>query len=189
MITSESIKTNTTFQTKKVLLWVSLGSIVMIFAALTSGYIVRQAEGNWVKFNMPRQFYLSTAIIILSSVSMNSAISSIKKNLNDRATLFLAITLALGASFVVTQYLGWIALVQGGIHFVGNPSGSFFYVLTGLHIAHLLAGLLALIVTLVMSMQKKYKPSSCLGMQLCATYWHFLGGLWVYLFFFLLLIR
>lgn len=189
MINTETLKTNTRFQTKKVLLWISQGSIVMLFAGLTSGYIVRQAEGNWVKFDLPQQFYLSTAIIILSSVCMNSAISSIKKNLNNRAAAFLSATLLLGTAFVVTQYLGWSALVQGGIHFVGNPSGSFFYVLTVLHVVHLLAGLIVLITTLAMAMQKKYSSSSYLGMQLCATYWHFLGGLWVYLFFFLLLIR
>jgi cytochrome c oxidase subunit III len=175
--------------TRKIILWVGIISIIMIFAGLTSAYIVRQAEGNWVRFELPGQFYISTAIILLSSVSLNAALVNIKKGKRDKTTLFLALTLLLGFGFVITQYSGWDALVKQGIYFVGNPSGSFLYVLTGLHVLHLLAGLIALMVTLVRSKAGKYTVSNYLGIELCAIYWHFLGGLWVYLFFFLLLIR
>lgn len=175
--------------TRKIILWVGIISIIMIFAGLTSAYIVRQAEGNWVEFDLPREFYISSALILLSSLTLNSSLVNIKRGNQGKTTLFLALTLLLGLGFVFSQYFGWDSLVNQGIHFVGNPSGSFLYVLTGLHVAHLLAGLISLTVTLIRSKTGKYTADSYLGIELCAIYWHFLGGLWVYLFFFLLLIR
>lgn len=177
--------------TQKVLLWIAIGSIVMLFAGLTSAYIVREAEGNWKHFEVPFYFYVSTGIILLSSICINMALIKTKKDQNLQATLFLGLTLLLGIGFVVSQYLGWAHLVSEGVYFVDpkTPSGSFMYVLTGLHLVHVLGGLIALVVTLTRSGNHRYSSSNSLGVELCATYWHFLGGLWVYLFFFLLLVR
>ncbi len=176
----------------KILLWLGIGSIVILFAALTSAYIVREAEGNWTKFEMPAMFWISTSVIIFSSVFMNWALASAKKNNFSSIRTALIITLMLGLAFVVTQFLGWKALVHQNIFFAGsksNPAGSFFYVITGLHVVHLLAGLLYLLAMLIKAFKNKFNSSNLLGLELCATYWHFLGGLWVYLFLFLLFIR
>jgi cytochrome c oxidase subunit III len=177
------------YPTKKVLLWVALVSIIMLFASLTSAYIVRQAEGNWVKFDLPSLFWVSTALIIMSSVSMNWALSSAKKNRPAGIKSGINITTLLGIGFVITQFQAWGSLVDQKIFFTGNPSGSFLYVLTGLHVVHLLGGLIYLFIVLLGAYREKYNSNNILGMELCATYWHFLDGLWVYLFLFLLFIR
>lgn len=176
----------------KILLWLGIASISILFAALTSAYIVREAEGNWVKFDLPSLFYFSTACIVLSSIFMNMATVAAKKNAAKNTRTALGITLVLGILFIVGQFLGWKALVHEGIFFAGNksnPSGSFLYVITGLHVAHLVAGILYLAFVFIKSFNNQISSKDVMRVELCATYWHFLGGLWVYLFLFLLFIR
>lgn len=112
-----------------------------------------------------------------------------RKSKKGSATLFLFITLALGSSFAWLQFAGWDQLVNNNIYFVdnltGNISGSFFYVVTALHLLHLMGGLLAVLITTFRSAAGKYTPSNYLGLKLCAIFWHFLDGLWLYLFLFL----
>ena len=175
--------------TAKMLLWIGIISIIMLFSGLTSAYIVRQEEGNWTKFQLPQIFWLSTSIIILSSVSLNWALSSAKKNNTSNISKGLAFTLLLGISFVVSQFMAWKDLVSQNIFMVGNPSGSFLYVISGLHLAHLIGGLICLSVVLAKGMNGKYNSQNLLGIQLCSIYWHFLTALWVYLFFFLMFVR
>ena len=160
-----------------------------MFAGLTSGYIVRQADGNWVVFELPQVFYLSTVFIILSSASMQWAFQSVKNDNISNLRTGLIITLGLGLAFAFAQFMAWSKLVDMGIFFTGNPSGSFLYVLTGLHLAHLAGGLIALMITTARAIQGQYHSGNLLGVRLCATYWHFLDGLWVYLFIFLILTR
>jgi len=177
--------------TDKILLYIGIGSIVMLFAGLTSGYIVRWAEGNWKFFEIPSMFYISSAIIVLSSVTMQLTIRAVKKDELAQVKNFILLTLGLGLAFVFTQFLGWNELVKNDVYFADRltPSGSFFYVLTGLHLAHLAFGLLGLIVTGSKSIRERYNSNNYLGISLCATYWHFLGGLWIYLFVFLAIYR
>jgi cytochrome c oxidase subunit 3 len=177
--------------TEKVLLAIGIGSIVMLFAGLTSGYIVRQAEGNWRFFELPSVFYVSSIIILISSFTMQMAIRAVKKDDLSQVKTFLLITLGLGLAFVFSQFLGWNELVKNDVYFADKltPSGSFFYVITGLHLAHLAFGLLGLIITGSKSIRERYSSKNYLGISLCAIYWHFLGGLWIYLFVFLAIYR
>ena len=177
--------------TEKVLLAIGIGSIVMLFAGLTSGYIVRQAEGNWKFFELPSVFYVSSIIILISSFTMQMAIRAVKKDDLSQVKTFLLITLGLGLAFVFSQFLGWNELVKNDVYFADKltPSGSFFYVITGLHLAHLAFGLLGLIITGSKSIRERYSSQNYLGISLCAIYWHFLGGLWIYLFVFLAIYR
>jgi cytochrome c oxidase subunit 3 len=156
----------------KILLWIAIASIVMLFAGLTSGFIVRKEEGNWLNYEFPAAFYVSTVLMLLSSITMHLAVLSAKKNKLANLKRYIIATLALGITFVFSQFIGWSNLVSQGVYFVGNPAGSFMYVLTGLHMAHLL---------------EKYSSTNYLGVSLCAIYWHFLDGLWIYLFVFLAL--
>src|SRR6185436_4348159 len=181
-IDKDKDQTYTGIPSQKIFLWIAIVSIIMLFAGLTSGYIVRQAEGNWVHFELPKIFYLSTAFIVISSLSMQWAVWSVKKNQFGNSLTGLIITLGLGLAFSFSQFLGWTKLVEEKIFFVGNPSGSFLYVLTGLHLAHLAAGILYLLVIITNSIRAKYNAERNLPVQLCATYWHFLDILWVYLF-------
>ena len=188
--TMEMQPTITKIPTPKIVLWVAMVSMIMIFAGLTSGYIVRQAEGNWMSFEVPLAFYFSTGLLIASSITMFWAQKAVKRDQLQSIKIALILTLGLGLAFVFSQFLGYNQLVNEGVYFTGgNIAGSFFYVITGVHIAHLAGGILALIFTSGKSIMEKYNSSNLLGIQLCAMYWHFLDFLWLYLFVFLVAIR
>ena len=171
---------------KKMALWIFLGTVVMIFASLTSAYIVKKSEGDWLIVQFPELFKLTSLFITLSSISMHFAYISSKRNNLFNIRLGLLITAVLAVAFSVGQYMSWSELVEQGVYFVGNPAGSFIYVFTGLHVAHLLGGLVFLLIVLRRAFDYKVHSKSMLGIELCTTYWHFLGGLWLYLYIFLI---
>jgi len=176
----------------KPLLWIGIVSIVMLFAGLTSAYVVRADNGNWLVFQLPSIAIISTAVIVASSFTMLMAQFSIKKGNQSMASLFLFITFILGITFTYTQYAGWKELTSQGIYFLGkysNASGSFLYLIALMHIFHLFGGLIALLITLVKSIKKRYTSQDYLGIELAAIYWHFLDVLWIYLFLFLYFFR
>ena len=199
----------------RALLWLGIVSIVMLFAGLTSAYIVRQGEGKWVDFALPQLFKLSSLIIILSSVTMQWGLVSVKKNNIRNLKTAMLLTVILGFGFVISQYYAWTDLYHNGIvftgtikdiktdfHYVpsgkesvtdvsdaGNVAGSFLYVITGLHVTHVLVGVIALIIVFSRALIGKYTVVNYNGVKMCAIFWHFLGGLWLYLFLFLLYIR
>lgn len=198
--------------TRKFMLWLGIVSIIMLFAGLTSAYIVREGEGKWVNFELPNLFMVSTAMIVLSSVTLQWAVMSVKKNNLSSMNMALVLTAVFGFGFVLFQYLSWKQLVEGGIYLVGtvrdinmnyeyvragsenpadvqNVAGSFLYAITGLHVVHVLGGIIALTVVLWRAALKKYSSAGYEGISLCATYWHFLDGLWIYLYLFLIFIR
>jgi len=172
---------------KKFALWLFIVSVVMVFAGMTSAYIVRQGEGNWLEFNLPNVFWYTSGIIILSSLSLQWAYSSAKKDNFNNIKIGLLITVILGIAFLVGQWFSWEALVAEDVYFVGNPSGSFMYVFTGLHAVHLISGVIFLIIVLISALRNKIHSQKLAQLEMCVTYWHFLGGLWLYLFMFLLL--
>ncbi len=174
---------------KKFAMWLFLASVGMLFAAFTSAYIVRQAEGNWVYFELPRLFYLTTFIILASTVTMQWAYWSAKKDNLDRVKLLVTATSILGVVFLIGQVMAWRELVKISVYLVGNPSGSFLYILTGLHGLHLVSGIVFLLIVLNATWRYKVHSKNLAQIEMCTTYWHFLGGLWVYLFVFLLLYR
>ena len=176
--------------TGKFTLWLFLVSIVMVFAALTSAYIVRRAEGNWLEFEMPTLFIWSTLIIIISSVTMHFSYLSIKKDENYRSKIYLTGTVVLGFVFLLAQWYAWGQMVDMKVFFAGssaNAAGSFMYVLTGVHAAHIISGIIYLLIIFTKTLKNKITSSNSVVMQTCATYWHFLGILWIYLYVFLIL--
>ena len=170
---------------RKFILWLFIISIIMLFAALTSAYIVRQSDGNWLEYELPGIFWVTSAVILLSSVSMQFAYISAKKDKMTQLKSGLAITLMLGIAFLTGQFLSWGYLVDHDVYFVGNPAGSFLYVLTGLHGLHLISGLIFILVVFIGAIRYKVHSRNLLNLELSLTYWHFLGFLWIYLFFFL----
>lgn len=176
----------------KFLLWLLIVSSSMSFAAFTSGYIVRQGEGNWLQFALPARLYFSSAIILLSSVTMQGAYVAAKRD-NIRLTqLLLAATLLLGGTFLVSQWQAWGDLVAAHVVFAGssaNPAGSFVYVLSGFHAFHIICALVFVTTVLRQSLQYQVHSRSMLWLELCLIFWHFLGGLWLYLHLFLILNR
>jgi cytochrome c oxidase subunit 3 len=174
---------------KKFGLWLFIASVAMIFAALTSAYMVRQAAGNWMVFELPSLFLVTTVIILASSATMHWAYVSAKRSNMEMAKLAISLTTLLGIAFLVGQFLAWGALVQENVHLVGNPSGSFVYVLSGMHMLHIVGGVVFLLIVLVATFRYKVHSRRLSQIEMCATYWHFLGGLWLYLFVFLSLAR
>ena len=167
-------------------LLIGCGSIVMMFTAFTSAYVVRQAGGNWLEFKMPGIFTYSTIIMILSSVTLHL---SYKFYLKGNALVYRALmvgTFILGIAFLISQYMGWVALKDIGVMLDGNPSGSFVYVISGLHAAHVLGGIGAITVALVHAYWLKFFVSEkrTLRLKMLLTYWHFVDFLWLYLFIF-----
>lgn len=176
----------------KSLLWIGIVSIIMLFSGLTSAYVVRADNGNWLVFELPSIAIISTALIIASSFTMFLAQMAIKKDKQKATSIYLLLTLLLGLAFTYTQYLGWKELTIQGIYFLGkysNASGSFLYLIAVVHLLHLFGGLIALLITLFKSLKNRYSSQDYLGIELSAIYWHFLDLLWIYLFLFLYFFR
>ncbi len=188
-----ALTTNNTRRNKihpqKFALWVGCASMTMMFMAFTSAYIVRQAGGDWLEFIMPNIFLVSTGVLLLSSISLHASFISFKKGNEQLYKGLMITTFILGATFLVLQYQGWSALYDIGVVFDGNPSGSFVYVISGFHAAHLLAGLAVLTVALIHAFALPFKltPKRKLRFELTLTFWHFLDFLWIYLITFILL--
>lgn len=178
---------------KKFALWLFMVSVGMLFAALTSAYIVRQAEGNWLLFDLPSLFWVNSGIILVSSITMQWAYVSAKRDNLEAVKLAISITTVLGILFLVGQVMAWRQMVTNDIFMVNATaaavSGSFVYILSGLHAAHIIGGIIFLLMVLVSTFRYKIHSKNLNQLEMCATYWHFLGGLWLYLFVFLLLYR
>ena len=176
---------------KKFALWVACASMSMLFAALTSAYMVRQASGNWLEFPLPNIFFVSTAVIVLSSVTLHAAYFSFKREREGAYKALLILSLVLGLAFVALQFQGWEALAAMGVPLKLNPSGDFVYALSWIHLAHLLGGIAAIVVAVLVALSKKFKktPARQLRLEMTLTYWHFVDGLWVYLMLFWIMQR
>jgi len=161
----------------------------MMFGSLTSAYIVRQAAGNWLEFKIPDVFFVSTIVILVSSVTLHFSYWAFKNGKELIYKLGLPLSLLLGIVFIVLQYRGWMDLYNIGVPLNGNPSGSFFYLISGLHAAHVIGGIFALSVASLHAFSLKYKPSEMRRrrFQIVLHYWHFVDFLWLYLFIFLLI--
>ena len=172
---------------KKFALWLFIVSICMLFAGLTSAYIVKKSDGRWLQFDMPDMFLYSTVVLVLSSVAMHWTYLKAKDNSLKAVKIGITATAAIAIAFFYMQYLSWVKLVSQDVFLVGNPSGSFVYIFSGLHLAHLIGGLVFLLVIFLDTMNYKVHSKSMLAIEMCTTYWHFLGGLWIYLYLFLVM--
>lgn len=176
----------------KPMLWVSIISMIMFFAGLTSAYVISMKREDWVSFDLPDAFYSSTIAIVLSSISLIIAQRLIKKNKLQLSLLFTIATLLLGLGFVWLQYVGFNQLKSIGLYFTGpesTVSTSFIIGITFMHVLHLLAGIVVLLVLMVKQIQKKYTATDLLGFELGAIFWHFVDILWIYLFLFFYFIK
>ena len=173
----------------KFTLWVGIGSILMMFAGLTSAYIVKRNQAGWVTFNLPVAFWYSTAVIILSSLSLFMASRAFRERAMSRYRLLVAVTLGLGVLFIGLQLIGFKQLWSAGVTLTGNVSYSFLYIIVGIHAVHVLGGVIALIIMSLKAFNSKIKNYSMVPVELISTYWHFVDILWIYLLVFLMMIR
>jgi len=177
---------------KKMMLLFSMLSIAMTFAGLASAYIVSKSRPDWITdFQLPSAFMLSTVVIVLSSLSILMAKKNVNKNNIKVTSIWLGVTFLLSVVFVVSQFSGFDQLISKGYFFTGPESTvttSFLYVLAVLHLVHLFAGMIVLLVVIYNNQKNKYSINK-LGFELAVTFWHFLGFLWLYLFVFLYFFR
>lgn len=188
----EEAKKPRSMNPKKFALWLFMVSVVMLFGAWTSAYLVKRAEPGWSSFDLPAQFWLSSLIIVVSSGTMIWARHAASRDNLAQTKAALGLTTLLGGAFLACQWNAWQKMVMMNHYFAGsgsNTSSSFIYVLTGFHGIHIVSGLVFLLLVLGATFKFKVHSKNMLKIEMCATYWHFLGGLWLYLFVFLLLNR
>jgi cytochrome c oxidase subunit III len=173
----------------KFTLWVAIASILMMFAGLTSAYIVKRNQANWQTFNLPLAFWYSTVVVVLSSGTMIMALKSFKERAMSKYRMLMLATMILGAIFIALQVLGFQQLWAKGITLQANVSYSFLYVIVGLHALHVIGGVIALIVMSLLAFSTKKRSYSSVPVEVMSTYWHFVDILWLYLLLFLLLIK
>ncbi len=173
----------------KFTLWVAIGSIVMMFAGLTSAYIVKRDQPGWSSFDMPTIFWYSTVAILTSSLTIQLALKYFKEREMRRYRFLMMLTVLLGLTFVGCQYIGFATLWERGIRFKGSGAGQFLYVIAGLHAIHLLGGIIVLLIQWIKSIRKKVRSYASTPVEITATYWHFVDLLWLYLFVFFLWIQ
>jgi len=175
---------------KRFNLWLGMIGMFMMFAALSSGFIVYTAGGpdRGIKTILPAAFVCSTVLIVLSSVTMQLAYVAAKRTQFARQQFLLVVTILLGIGFFAVQLYAWGILTSRGVVFVNtNASQSFIYVFTGLHLAHILAGLIVLSRALIGRLRGIPQVNNVFRMDHAALFWHFLGILWIYIYVFLLL--
>ena len=171
----------------KFTLWVAIGSILMMFAGLTSAYIVKRSQASWLMIEIPMMFWYSTATILASSVTVQLALKALKKREMINYKRLLVVTAVLGVLFIVLQIAGFRQFAAQDIRLVGagsNASYSFLLAISGLHGIHVLGGVVALAVTVIRALNSSTKSYSTVPLEIVATYWHFVDALWIYLFIF-----
>lgn len=172
----------------KFTMWVAIGSIIMMFAGLTSAYIVKSNQTGWVAVELPKAFWFSTVAILISSLTLQMALRSFKQREMSKYRSLIGITLILGSAFVVLQWFGFQELWSQQITFKGSGAGQFLYVIFGLHALHVIGGIITLIVMFIKAFVGKTKLYSAVPVEVAAVYWHFVDILWIYLLIFFLII-
>lgn len=178
---------------KKNILWFGLISLTMSFAGLTSAYVVSKERPDWISdFEIPPAFYISLGVILISSLTIHLAKVSVKKGIHNRGMVLLITTFLLGLAFVYFQFLGFSEIIANGYNFTGPTSTittSFIYLVVILHVAHVIGGLISLLVVIYNHYKQKYNHGETLGIELAATFWHFIDAVWIYLFLFLYFVK
>ncbi|MCI2229359.1 cytochrome c oxidase subunit 3 [Polaribacter sp. MSW13] len=195
MVNEQTVQEELTVAKKKSakpMLWISMISMVMFFAGLTSAYVISMKRDDWVSFDLPSAFYTSTILIIISSITLFLSQRFLKQSKRQLSLIFVVATLLLGIGFVWQQYVGFNQLKSVGLFFTGpesTVSTSFIIGITFMHVLHLLAGMIVLLVVIYNHFKYKYKSEDMLGFELGAIFWHFVDILWIYLFFFFYFIK
>ena len=170
-------------------LWIAMGSITMMFIGFTSAYVVKRAQANWLAFELPHIFWVSTAVILASSGTIQMAVKQFKERNMRRYKQLITLTAVLGVIFAACQCIGFAQLNDRGLPLSGPVSASFIYVIVGMHLLHVLGGVVALLIMFGRAFRTKVRSYSPVPIEVAATYWHFVDGLWIYLLIFLSIAR
>lgn len=173
----------------KFTLWVGLASIIMMFAGLTSAYIVKSNEPKWTSVELPTIFWYSTAVMLLSSVTAQMALRSFKDRQMGSYRRLITITALIGMIFIFLQCVGFNTLWSSGITLKGSGAAQFMYVIFGLHGLHVIGGVIALLVIFLKAFSSSIRNYNPVPVEVISTYWHFVDILWIYLFVFFMFIQ
>ena len=177
----------------KMMVWLGIASLIMTFAGFTSAFIVSKSREDWIlNFELPSAFTYSLVLIIISSLTLILARRELLKNNYRVTTIYLCITLFLGVSFAISQFIGFNEIIENGYHFTGPTSTittSFIFLIAFVHLVHVLAGILVLSFVIFNNSKRKYSSNNFLGFELASIFWHFIDILWIYLFLFLVFFR
>ena len=191
-LTQGSIKEKNA-RAKKMMLWFGIASLIMSFAGWTSAFVVSRTRKDWLKdFDLPEAFTWSLVIILISSLTFLLAKRALKSDKRQLTTIYLVVTFVLGLIFIALQFQGFNQMMELGYNFTGPTSNitmTFIFLIAAVHIAHVVVGLICLLVVIYNHFKQKYNSSNMLGLELAATFWHFVDILWVYLFLFLYFMR
>lgn len=166
----------------KVFVWLFVGTVIVLFAAFTSTYLAQRAQPEWTDVPLPPVLWLSTTLLAVSSGVLERARRAGRAGELRGLRRGLVVTTALGIGFLAAQLVAWRQLVAAGLYLASNPHSSFFYLLTGAHGLHLMGGIAALLYTVRKAYRSRSAAQALPVTDPTATYWHFLGVLWVYLF-------
>jgi cytochrome c oxidase subunit III len=173
----------------KFTLWVALGSIIMMFAGLTSAYVVKRDQPGWTTFSIPKAFWYSTTVMLVSSLTVQMALKAFREREMLRYRSLLTTTAVLGIVFILLQWIGFREIWNSGITLRGSGGGQFLYVIAGLHAVHVLGGVIALLFMVAKAYLSKIRSYDSVPVELISTYWHFVDLLWIYLFIFFMAIK
>ena len=171
----------------KFTLWVGLGSVIMMFAGLTSAYIVKGAQPDWTTVEIPREIYFSTLAILVSSITIQMSLKAFKERRMMNYRRLISITALLGVTFITLQIVGFTQLWNTGVDLTGSGAGQFLYIIFGLHVLHVLGGVIALLVIFIKAYTSRVKNYNPVTIEIASTYWHFVDLLWIYLFVFFIM--
>lgn len=178
---------------QKMMLYFAIVSLSMSFAGLTSAYFVSKERPDWLTdFVIPQAFYISLGLIVLSSITMILAKNAVKKQENKKGMALLITTFLLGIGFIIFQFVGFNEIIANGYYFTGSESTittSFIYLAVLLHIVHIVGGLLALLSVMYSHAKLKYSEGKTVGIEIAATFWHYVDIVWIYLFIFFQVVR
>jgi cytochrome c oxidase subunit 3 len=173
----------------KFTLWVGIGSIIMMFAGLTSAYIVKREQPGWTSYTTPVAFYYSTAVILISSLTIFLAGKSFRERRMIRYKKLVMATTGLGLLFILLQWMGFRHLWASGITLHGSGAGQFLYIIAGLHALHVFGGVIALFTLYLRARNTRIRSYNTVPVDVVSTYWHFVDLLWIYLFIFFLMVQ
>jgi cytochrome c oxidase subunit 3 len=180
-------------RSKKMMLWFGMISLTMSFLGITSGYIVSKERADWLTdFQIPEAFYISLFIILLSSITFYFAKKYVIAQQKKQGMIFLIITFLLGIIFIILQFKGFSEIISSGYFFTGSESTittSFIYLVVLLHLTHMLAALISVLVVIYNHYKQRYTIGNTVGIEIAATFWHFVDVLWIYLFLFFYFVR
>ena len=169
-------------------LWLFLATVTMLFAAFTSAYIVRKSGSDWHHLTLPGILWLNTGLLVVSSGAVEAAWSTGARARWTASSAAFGVAIGLGFGFLAGQWLAWRQLQGAGVYLPASPHSWFFYMMTGAHALHVVAALAVLAWAAVKTWRgdgRRNLPSWSASIGLCRTFWHFLLGVWVYLFFFI----